>query len=541
MSEKGPSSGTPRSCFGAVSVTACIVLTGCGSADGPGSDAEALGSLEQRIVADGSWTRVVQAFPGGRPSNVALLTDGRILACSQEKRNTWYTLIPDSFGNYAGGSWVQVASSSQGRLFNPSFVLNDGRYVTCGGEYASVADGAATADTSACEIYDPVADSWRNTVDFPGDVEDTEAALLDDGTMLMLDHDSSAAAVLDPVSATWREVAPYSRNAIRNEGGAVELPDGSVLAGWRSFSRYVPSSDSWFPTAPTPGTASGAFLSTPTNNTLGEIGPILLLDGRVLVLGGSANNAFYTPPATATGTGSWQPVAGTPTSGSIQLNFGDSPACVEPTGNVLAAGSTDQNGAGTQGPPRFLEYQPGGDLWATVSDPNGTAINQAPNRVRLLVLPTGEIFVSGSTNGDVWLYNPAGSVRDDWRPTVTSISPPIFGKIRVDGIQLNGVSNGADLGDDGKMSTNYPLVRMQSALHGGASYARSFGFSSMTARPDAPGSFWFDASKYLRRGIIILPDTFFMNVVVNGLASTSFIEIPETSLDVGPAIVAALF
>jgi hypothetical protein len=224
--------------------------------------------------------------------------------------------------------------------------------------------------------------------------------------------------------------------------------------------------------AQTPGVASGEFTDTAGGGD--EIGPFVLLhDGRALILGANKNNGLYTPPAALNGLGAWTLAAATATGpdATKPYNHGDTPACVEPDGKVLTMVTQDQKGVGS-GVTAFYEYDPVADSWTAVSNPGGTAIDTSAERVRMLALPrgdmpVGQIFVSGYKSGATWLYTPSGAPSQSWRPTISSIAAPAsptYGDFVLSGTQLNGLTTGADFGDDGKMATNYPIVSLMHAF-----------------------------------------------------------------------------
>ena len=65
-------------------------------------------------------------------------------------------------------------------------------------------------------------------------------------------------------------------------------------------------------------------------------------------------------------------------------------------------------------------------------------------------LGVGEIMITGG-GGKAWFYSPATTNSRGYRPTLTS-AWAAFGGFHVTGTQLNGLTNGADIGDDGKMT-----------------------------------------------------------------------------------------
>jgi hypothetical protein len=76
-----------------------------------------------------------------------------------------------------------------------------------------------------------------------------------------------------------------------------------------------------------------------------------------------------------------------------------------------------------------------------------------------------------------------------------------------------GSGSGAAFGDDGQMSTNYPLVRITNNATTDVCYARSHDFSTMGVWTTGTTSAAFDIAKNCETGGSAL------QVVVNGLAS----------------------
>jgi hypothetical protein len=490
----------------------------------------------------GTWNQVTRAFPGAGPNaNVALLPDGRVLCSGPELTTSWYTLTPDAKGSYINGTWAQVGSSSIGRLFNPGFVSIDGRYLICGGEYFS------SGTSVECEMFDPVTNSWWPAPSMAQVIKDTPAALLADGRILTLSYGDSNSYIFDSVNttATWTKVATYNRMLLDNEAGSLLLPDGSVLLGGKGFQRYLPLTNTYVAVAQTPGKASGEF--TDTGGNLDEIGPFVLLhDGRALILGANRNNGLYTPPAVANGLGSWTLAAQTPVGpdNTKPYNHGDTPACVEPDGKVLTMVTQDQGGVGG-GVPAFYEYDPVANSWASVTNPGGKAIDTSAERVRMLALPrvnttVAQIFVSGYKSGTTWLYTPSGTPSQSWKPTITSIvapASPLYGDFVLSGTQLNGLTTGADFGDDGKMATNYPIVSLTDTS-GNVTYARSFNFDQMAPRKATGGSCSFRVPARLPNG------TYSVRVSANGVPSST-VNLTISGMDpsysqFGPVVAPAL-
>jgi hypothetical protein len=83
-----------------------------------------------------------------------LLTDGSIFCNAYQSVQCW-KLVPDAHGSFVNGRWVRLADMKTTRLYFASAVLADGRVFVAGGEYST-----SGSDTSDCEIFDPIANTW---------------------------------------------------------------------------------------------------------------------------------------------------------------------------------------------------------------------------------------------------------------------------------------------------------------------------------------------------------------------------------------------
>jgi hypothetical protein len=480
-----------------------------------------------RSALTAGWTMVTAPLPAGYVGTGALLTDGRLLLSGAGATTTWYTFTPDATGSYQNGTWNPVASSPNAHWAHPSFVLRDGRFWSAGGEYPQ-----PPADRATVDIFDPVTNTWSTAPDMPEEIADTPAALLADGRILVLAHASTLHSYIFNsyhVAPSWPSPsAPnWSSNIGDTESSSLLLPDGSVMVGSRAFQRYLPDTNTWVDTALPPGGYNALMLASGSD----EFGPMVLLhDGRALVLGANENNALYTPPAVATDPGTWTAAAPVPAG----LSHGDAPSVVEPDGRVLSVVTTDNSGLGLA-PAIFYEYDPPTDSWTQIATPSNLNIDDAET-VMLLALPNGQIWVSGSNTANAWLYTPAGTPQQAWRPTITSVSAPSYGDFTLSGVQLNGLTTGADFGDDNKMATNYPLVSLTDAS-GQVTYARSYDFDQMAPRPGVIGSCHFTVPDSLPDG------TYTLSVSANGVQSANTVPITFSGTRaislIGPAGVAA--
>jgi hypothetical protein len=131
-------------------------------------------------------------------------------------------------------------------------------------------------------------------------------------------------------------------------------------------------------------------------------------------------------------------------------------------------------------------------------------------------------------SNDVELYTPATGVVDAARPVVTGItdasgattgaSEGVVAELypgrtySLEGVQLNGITQGAYYGDDEQAHTNYPLVRLTSDA-GHVRYFRTHDHSTMSIAPGMEGRTKFDVPVDAERGAAVL------EVVANGIPS----------------------
>jgi hypothetical protein len=215
--------------------------------------------------------------------------------------------------------------------------------------------GAGLSASRSAELYDPASGSWNSTASMNGGRYQHTATLLADGTVLVA-------------------------------GGYNPKKSPSSLA---SAELYDPASGTW--------TSTGSLGNPRTGHTA-----TLLMDGRVLVAGGSESNSniisaeIYDPAS-----GSWTEAA------SLTTARSDHTATLLPDSRVLVAGGT--------GPLKSAEiYDPANNTWT----PTGSLINERHGHTATL-LPSGVVLVAG------------GAVGFESYLSSAEIYDPVFGTWRV--------------------------------------------------------------------------------------------------------------
>ncbi|WP_267222016.1 Kelch repeat-containing protein [Dyella silvae] len=453
------------------------------------------------------WTPLTTQ-PGFSANHMMLMTDGTVLVQELATAN-WHKLSPDAFGSYVNGSWTSLAVGPVGPTYFASAVMRDGRIFMAGGEDNF---GSDSVDINACEIYDPVNNTWT-TINGPGwaNIGDAPCCVLPDGRILLGNINTTATAIYDPVANSW------SNGATKNDASSEEtwtlLPDQTILVAECSnhpaTEKYVIPGEKWVSAGSTP---AGHDLVQSSIGSSNEIGPaILMTDGRVFAIGASGHTAIYTMPPVADQQGTWTAGPDFP-SDSMGRPFQafDAPAALLPNGHVLClAGPVKSDG--WAGPCHCYEFD-GTSLNPVPDPPNGGGTVETWY-ARMLLLPTGEVLLSTRSN-DIRVYQADGTPDPSWAPQITSCPSnlkPGF-SYTVQGRQLNGLSQANSYGDDATMATNFPLVRITNSSTGHVRYCRTHDFSTMAvATGNVVHSAKFDVPSDIELGPSILC------VVANGI------------------------
>ena len=495
------------------------------------------GSLQptqQRVspaLAGGTWQS--PCCTSFFPTNPLLLTDGTVIAHAGSTAD-WYRLTPDITGSYVNGTWSQIASlpvingTQYAPLYFASAVLPDGRVIIMGGEY----NGGVGDHTTMGAIYDPLANNWTAVSPPTGiawfAIGDAQSAVLANGTFFLAAccAGPTADALFDATTLTWTGTAgpsvgaPY---AYQDEQGYNLLPNGNVLTIdiWDNYPngdttntwQYVPSSDTWITAGNTP-----VPLGDPYQCGNWEIGPaVQRADGTLVAFGGNTgcvSGHKVDPTAIYDSTsGTWSKGPNVPalcgTGGTTDCSLADAPAALLPNGHILFAASA---GAGSQ-PTHFFEFTSSNTI-TQVADTVYCASEEPSYAVNFLALPNGQILATDLCNAPEF-YTPTGIANASWAPVIaTAPSIVVAGTTYpISGTQFNGLSQGAEYGDDVQGATNYPLVQIINSATGHVFYARTSNHSTMSIEPGAAGATNFAVPENVEAGPSHLV------VIANGIPS----------------------
>jgi hypothetical protein len=403
-----------------------------------------------------TWTAApVNTAAGGNAFGMWMLTDGRVLSHGGAL-NRWVVLTPDKTGDYSKGTWSNIASSVHARGGAQQHILKDGRFFQAGGEFI---DGPActTALCPTTEIYDPVANTWTATATAPMDIGDTGSTTLPDGRILDSTRFGSGIQIYDPTTNTWT-IGPSMPLNTGDENAWATLQNGGVLAvgfAGAGAAIYNPATNSWKRTG-----------AVPAGFNTGDTGGITqMFDGRVFVYGLQKNSYIYTPGPTAADPGTW--VKGpTMLDNEAEDEFSD----ILPNGMVLGALVNVMFGPGTV----LQQFNPNTNTVSSFTPPPDSG---NPFPIGYVNLPNGTVMVTAAARN--WILTPDGAPDDSWRPVVQSV---VFNAAQnnytLTGLQISGLVNGSDEGDDMVNQMNYPIIWLKDTA-GNVFFCRSFNFSYM--------------------------------------------------------------
>ena len=426
-------------------------------------------------ISGGTWTPLANQAPVSIES-MMLMSDGTVVGLQANAQQSWYRLTPDTNGSYLNGTWSALPKMHYFRESFSQKILRDGRLFVAGGEDGNGGQSA--------EFYEPTNNTWTETPS-PGAVTADPAGFnFIDGPSEILPNGDVLEAPIQPAlsditviyhiaSNTW-SAGPVSL-AFQDESSWVKLPDDSILTidfpltGDNSTERFIPALNQWIPDAPVSQNLWHLFT--------GEIGGAYLLpNGKVFCLGGTNRTAIYTPSGT-TNVGSWVNGPDIPDVRGLI----DAPSAMMVNGKILLGASPATNG-GLGGDTYYYEYDYASNAFTRVSSPTGGLVNDFPSYHQIMLdLPDGTVLMSVFSS-QLYVYTPDGTPLTNGQPTITSVTTNGDGSLHVTGTLFDGISEGANYGDENQNSTCYPIGRITDGF-GNVRYCRTYNWSS-TSRHD---------------------------------------------------------
>jgi uncharacterized protein (TIGR03437 family) len=307
-------------------------------------------------------------------------------------------------------TWSNTGALGSARTDHTATLLANGKVLVVGG-FQSCAPQCRATNTA--ELYDPATGAWSSAGTLPAALATHAAVRLADGRVLVISGFSPPSTFLrtanlyDPATNAWTPTGGPS--AGRQYHTAVLLPNGKVLmtGGLMVVSnRLAPTN-----VAELYDPATGAWSLTGAMNVARDAHTMTLLpNGKVLVATGSdrlvAAPQLFTPVRSCElydpQTGSWT------LTGELAVPRTTPAAVLLPNGKVLLAGGTNNNAS--VNPTNIAElYDPATGQWS-----GAASMAVARDGTTATLLPNGKVLLAGGyTNGfavlrSTELYDPVG-------------------------------------------------------------------------------------------------------------------------------------
>jgi endoglucanase len=277
----------------------------------------------------GSWSPLPSMATPRYAAAAATLSDGRVLVAGGQDGSGSATASAEIY-NPTTNAWSAAAPMGSARVYAAAAPLPGDRVLVAGGDVG----GATSAST---EIYDGATDTWSAAAPMAFARDGAVAAALPDGTVWVDGGSTSwASEIYNPATDAWSTAGSVETRT----GAAAAFLGGEVLVAGGFDSANPLGLTPWTLDSTTGGQtySTGAYLPV-----LYQASGALLADGRMLLAGGSVNEA--TPLASASAyifdlrSSAWGQVAPMATA-----RYGASAAAL-PDGRIVVAGGEGSSGA----------------------------------------------------------------------------------------------------------------------------------------------------------------------------------------------------
>jgi hypothetical protein len=390
-------------------------------------------------------------------------------------------------------------------------------------------------------------------------------AMLPNGQVLTYDLDPSIeqntgfAEKYTPATGVWTGISPADGTARGTLpvlssiplgfelGPIIRLQDGRifVIGANQHTALYTPWTNTWAPGPDMIANLTGPGGTIPNALFGADDAPAAILpSGDVYLIGDSgpnpvslnssttAGSSSVTVPTTAGLQSTWSVAQADGTSSAIPpstvIFSVDSPTSFtlgtfDASGNLVPVNATTTQanlglvlGGIFSSPAQLFKFDPRAGTMRSIAGPKGSLLSSEGAYVtRMLVLPTGQLMLSDSSN-QLYVYTPdQASAPVPLRPAIFNVDYTGGGVFKLTGVQLNGQSEGAAYGDDDQMNENFPIVRLEDPSSGKVYYCRTTNWSSVSVGFAGPETVDFTLNSAVR------PGSYKLTVVGAGIASQS--------------------
>ena len=270
---------------------------------GPNMAAQALPSAELYDPATGTFTPTGSMVDARSGHTATLLSDGKVLVTGGRQNESINVLQGAEIYDRASGGFTVTGNMTERRASHTAVLLKDGRVLVAGG-YSDRCDPDGCDSLASAEIFDPANQTFTPTASLANARDSHSATLLSDGRVLVAGGEVQAQGVgafgsyasveaFDPATDIFSS-PPSRMTTSRFAHTATFLPNRLVLlaGGTNCFSDIADCHVSTLSTAEAFDPASGTFFfaGSMAKKRSGHRAT-LLLDGRVLITGGSDDSS----------------------------------------------------------------------------------------------------------------------------------------------------------------------------------------------------------------------------------------------------------
>jgi N-acetylneuraminic acid mutarotase len=185
--------------------------------------------------ASNTWSGATQMLYTRQANTATLLSDGTVLVTGGVLVPSSTTVRYEERYSPTANSWSAVPGMVSSRISHTATLLGSGKVLVAGG---SLYGGAATPfnnTLSSSEIYDPTSNTWSSAPSMAAARDQHAATLLPNGQVLVAGGQGStlqfeplsSAEIYDPVANTWASAGNMA--LARVQPASVLLPNGKVL------------------------------------------------------------------------------------------------------------------------------------------------------------------------------------------------------------------------------------------------------------------------------------------------------------------------
>jgi hypothetical protein len=298
-------------------------------------------------------------------------------------------------------SWSSTGSMGTARQEHVMILLSTGKMLVAGGRSSNT----STAALATAELFDPATRTWGSTGSMAGARRIHRAVQLGStsnpttsGKVLVVGGINgttslSSAELYSPTAGTWTGAAGLP--SARHDGTAILLASGQVLvAGGLSGTTVLNTALRYNPASGTGTWTAVANMSTPRRShtaTLLVVPGNSTLNNKVLVVGGNSGTGSLTSVQLFDGTSAWTTLTALSTAREGQT------ATALATGNVLLTGGV--NGSTTLATTLLFNAASGSGSFASAGPLTSPRSSHTATRLAVNVLSSGQVLVSGGSNG----------------------------------------------------------------------------------------------------------------------------------------------